>query len=58
MHTKKPALHLMFVKLFESFKQVVKPTSKKPAIINIIQLIIQIFVAKVLRIKQGVFYKC
>lgn len=58
MHTKNAILHFVFVKLFDSFKQVVNPTSKNPAITNIIQLIIQIFVAKVLRIKQGVFYKC
>lgn len=40
MEIKKPMLHFTLVKLFESFKQVVKPTSKKPAIINIIQFML------------------
>ncbi len=39
MAIKKPMLHFKFVKLFDNFKQVVKPTSNNPAIINIIQFI-------------------
>jgi len=41
MHIKKPMLHFKLLKLFESFKHVVKPTSKRPAIIKIIQFMLQ-----------------
>jgi hypothetical protein len=34
----------MFEKLFDNLRQVVKPTSKRPAIIKIIQFIINVFV--------------
>lgn len=44
MQTKKAALHFIFEKLFDSLRQVVKPTSKRPAIIKIIQFIINVFV--------------
>lgn len=43
MQIKKATLHFMLLKLFDNFKQVVKPTSKSPAIINIIQFIIMCF---------------
>ena len=52
MQTKKPMLHLRLVKLADNFKQVVKPTSNKPATINknqdrdelnILDLVIYIF---------------
>jgi len=44
MQTKNAALHFIFEKLFDNLRQVVKPTSKRPAIINIIQFIINVFV--------------
>ncbi len=39
MQMKNPILHFTWVKLFESFKHVVKPTSKRPAMIKMIQFI-------------------
>ena len=39
MQTTKAAVHLIFVKLFDNCRQVVKPTSKRPAIIKMIQFI-------------------
>ena len=39
MHTKNATLHLIFEKLFDNLRQVVKPTSKSPAMIKIIQFI-------------------
>ncbi|MNT41868.1 hypothetical protein D3C72_1782510 [compost metagenome] len=43
MQIKNAALHFRFEKLFDNFKQVVKPTSKRPATIKIIQFIINVF---------------
>jgi hypothetical protein len=43
MQTKKAVLHFIFEKLFDNLRHVVKPTSKRPAIIKIIQFMINVF---------------
>jgi hypothetical protein len=43
MQTKNAALHFIFEKLFDNLRQVVKPTSKRPAIIKMIQFMINVF---------------
>jgi len=43
MQTKNAAVHFIFEKLFDNLRQVVKPTSKRPAIIKIIQFMINVF---------------
>lgn len=46
METKNPMLHQIFLKLSDNLRQVVKPISNKPAVINKIQAI-KIFKAKI-----------
>ncbi len=41
MQTKNATLHFKFEKLFDNLRQVVKPTSKSPAMIKIIQFMVQ-----------------
>lgn len=43
IQTKKAVLHFIFEKLFDNLRQVVKPTSKRPAVIKIIQFMKNVF---------------
>ena len=43
IQTKNAVLHFIFEKLFDNLREVVKPTSKSPATIKIIQFIINVF---------------
>ncbi len=43
MQTRNAAVHFIFEKLFDNLRQVVKPTSKRPAIIKIIQFMLNVF---------------